>query len=69
MRRLIAFYVDTHSQVMSYSGFEGQAPNEMLFGTGNAVVTKLASDRVQARVERLARNRSAGCGVCKGRAG
>jgi transposase InsO family protein len=69
LRRLIAFYVDAHNEVMPHSAFEGQTPNEVFFGTGDPAVAKLASDRMQAQTERLARNRSAGCGVCIGRAG
>ena len=69
VRRLIAFYVDGHNDVMPHSAFDGQTPNEVFFGTGDAVVAKLAAKRVQAQTERMARNRSAGCGVCIGRAG
>jgi len=67
--RLIAFYVEAHNEVMPHSAFEGHTPNEVFFGTGDAVVAKLAAERVQAQAERMARNRSAGCGVCIGRAG
>ena len=69
LRRLIAFYVDAHNEVMPHSAFEGHTPNEVFFGTGDAVVAKLAADRVHAQAERMARNRSVGCGVCIGRAG
>ena len=69
LRRLIAFYVEAHNEVMPHSAFEGHTPNEVFFGTGDAVVAKLAADRVHAQAERMARNRSAGCGVCIGRAG
>ncbi len=69
VRRLIAFYVEAHNDVMPHSAFDGQTPNEVFFGTGDAVVAKLAAERVQAQIERMARNRSAGCGVCIGRAG
>ncbi len=61
--------MEAHNDVMPHSAFEGQTPNEVFFGTGDAVVAKLASDRVQAQTERMARNRSVGCGVCLGRAG
>ena len=69
LRRLIAFYVEAHNEVMPHSAFEGQTPNEVFFGTGGAVVAKLAAERVQAQTERMARNRSASCGACIGRAG
>ena len=64
LRRLLAFYVEAHKEVMPHSAFEGQTPNEVFFGTGDAVVAKLAPDRVQAQTERMARNRSVGCGLC-----
>ena len=69
LRRLIAFYVEAHNEVMPHSAFEGQTPNEVFFGTGDAILAKLAAERAQARTERMTRNRSAGCGVCIGRGG
>jgi putative transposase len=69
LQRLIAFYVEAHNEVMPHSAFNGQTPNEVFFGTGDAVVAKLAAKRVQAQAKRMARNRSVGCGACIGRAG
>jgi hypothetical protein len=69
LRRLIAFYVEAPNEVMPHSAFQGQTPSEVFFGTGDAVVAKLAADRVQAQTERIARNRPVGCRVCIGRAG
>ena len=69
VRRLIAFYVEAHNDVIPHSAFDGQTPNEVFFGTGDAVVAKLAAERVQAQTERMDRNRSVGCGVCIRRAG
>ena len=69
LRRLIAFYVEAHNDVMPHSAFEGQTPNEVFFETGAAVVDKLVAERVQAQAERMAWNRSVECGVCIGRAG
>ncbi len=69
LRRLIAFYVDAHNRKMPHSVFEGQTPNEMFFGTGDAVVAELVAGRGQAQEERMAMNRSSGCGVCIARAG
>jgi putative transposase len=69
LRRLVAFYVEAHNDVMSHSAFAGQTPNEVFFGTGDAVAARLAAKRVQAQTERIDRNRSAGCGVCIARAG
>ena len=69
VRRLIAFYVEAHNDVIPHSAFDGQTPNEVFFGTGDAVVARLAVERVQAQTERMDRNRSVGCGVCIRRAG
>jgi putative transposase len=69
LRRLIAVYVEAHDDVIPHSAFDGQTPNEVFFGTGDAVVANLAAERVQAQTERMDRNRSAGCGVCIRRAG
>jgi hypothetical protein len=56
-------------KVMPHSAFEGQTPSGVFFGKGDALVAKLAAERVEAQAERMATNRSAGCGVCIGRAG
>ena len=55
--------------MMPHSAFDGQTPNEVFFGTGDAVVAKLAAERVQAQAEQMACNRSVECGICIGRAG
>jgi transposase InsO family protein len=64
--RLIEFYVTAHNEVMPHSAFEGQTPNEMYFGTGDAVAAELATARKTAREERMKANRAAACGVCLG---
>ena len=64
LRRLVAFYVQAHNEVMPHSAFGGQTPNEVYFGTGSAVAAKLASGRARARDARMARNRRTRCGVC-----
>ena len=66
LRRLIAFYVEAHNEVMPHSAFEGQTPDEMYFGTGGAVAINLAIARQAAREERMRTNRAARCGVCIG---
>jgi hypothetical protein len=48
VRRLVAFYVDEHNRVLPYSAFRGQTPDEMYFGTGDAVPADLMS-RAAAR--------------------
>jgi putative transposase len=42
VRRLVAFYVDEHNRVLPHSAFRGQTPDEMYFGTGDAVPADLA---------------------------
>jgi hypothetical protein len=38
IRRLVAFYVHEHNHVLPHSAFRGQTPDEMYFGTGDALV-------------------------------
>jgi transposase InsO family protein len=64
--RLIEFYVTAHNEVMPHSAFEGQTPDEMYFGTADAVLLELATTRKTAREERMKANRSAQCDVCIG---
>jgi transposase InsO family protein len=66
LHRLIEFYVTAHNEVMPHSAFEGPTPDEMYFGTGDAVAAELATARKTAREERMKANRAAGCGVCVG---
>ena len=64
LRRLIAFYVRAHNETMPHAAFNGQTPDEMYFGNGDAVVIDLAAARLRARQERIKANRAATCGVC-----
>jgi hypothetical protein len=64
VRRLIAFYVDEHNRVLPHSAFRGQTPDEMYFGTGDAVPADLRSRAAAARRTRAAANRSASCATC-----
>jgi hypothetical protein len=66
LRRLIAFYVRAHNETMPHAAFNGQTPDEIYFGNGDAVVIDLAAARVRARQERMKANRMATCGVCAG---
>src|SRR5499425_3422017 len=43
IRRLVAFYVQEHNTVLPHSAFQGQTPDEMYFGTGDAVAADLTS--------------------------
>jgi transposase InsO family protein len=64
VRRLVAFYVHEHNRVLPHSAFRGQTPDEMCFGTGDAVPADLLSRAVAARRARMEANRSATCETC-----
>ena len=64
VRRLVAFYVDEHNGVLPHSAFRGQTPDEMYFGTGDAVPADLTSGAAAARRGRAEANRSAACRTC-----
>src|SRR5262249_25226286 len=66
VRRLVEFYVDAHNntRVLPHSAFRGQPPDEMYFGTGNAVPADLTTRAAAARRARVKANRSAGCETC-----
>jgi hypothetical protein len=64
LRRLVAFYVDEHNRVLPHSAFRGQTPDEMYFGTGDAVPADVMSRAAAARRTRLEANRSASCETC-----
>jgi putative transposase len=57
VRRLVAFYVDQHNRVLPHSAFRGQTPDEMYFGTGDAVLANLQSAAAAARRARREMNR------------
>ena len=59
-----AFYVDEHNRVLPHSAFRGQTPDEMYFGTRDAVPADLRSRAAAARRARGEANRSAACGTC-----
>ena len=64
IRRLAAFYVHEYNHVLPHSAFRGQTPDEMYFGTGDAVPADLTSRAAAARRSRVAVNRSAACETC-----
>jgi putative transposase len=64
VQRLVAFYVQEHNQVLPHSAFRGQTPDEMYFGTGDAVPADLTARATAARQRRVDANRSATCGTC-----
>jgi putative transposase len=64
VRRLVAFYVDEHNRVLPHAAFRGQTPDEMYFGTGDAMPADLTSRAAAARRARVEANRSASCATC-----
>jgi putative transposase len=64
VRRLVEFYVQEHNRVLPHSAFRGQTPDEMYFGTGDAVPADLTSRAAAARRARVEGNRSAACRMC-----
>jgi hypothetical protein len=64
VRRLVAFYVQEHNRVLPHSAFRGQTPDEVYFGTAEAIPADLTARRAAARRARMAANRPAACGTC-----
>jgi putative transposase len=64
VRRLVEFYVHEPNRVLPHSAFRGQTPDEMYFGTGDAVPAALTSRAAAARRARVEANRSAACETC-----
>jgi hypothetical protein len=64
VRRLVEFYVKEHNRVLPHSAFRGQTPDEMYFGTGDAVPADLTSRAAAARRKCVEANRSASCETC-----
>jgi len=65
VRKLVAFYVEQHNTLLPHSGFRGQTPDEMYFGTGNGIQKQLEASRIATRRSRLKANRSQTCQTCK----
>jgi hypothetical protein len=64
IRRLVAFHVEQHNTVIPHPAFHGETPDEMYFGTGEAVAATLAEQRALARQQRLVANRARSCDDC-----
>jgi hypothetical protein len=64
VRRRVGFYVDQHNRALPHSAFHGQMPDEMYFGSGDAVTADLQSRAAAARRTRAEANRSASCEIC-----
>jgi putative transposase len=64
IHRLVAFHVHEHNHVLPHSACRGQTPDEMYFGTGDAVAADLMAGAVTARRARVGANRLASCRMC-----
>ena len=64
VRTLVEFYVKQHNTVMPHAAFDGQTPDDVYFGVGDGVASKLAEERHEARHKRVSFNRSRSCGAC-----
>lgn len=64
VRRLVAFYVRQHNEVMLHWAFNGLTPDEVYFGNTQGVVEALLVGRVVARAERLRANQEVSCPSC-----
>jgi putative transposase len=64
VRRLVAFYVDQHNRILPHSAFRGQTPEEMYYGTGDAIPAGLTAGAALARRARAEANRSGACETC-----
>jgi putative transposase len=49
---------------MPHNAFNGHTPDEMYFGTGDALAETLITERRVAREDRFAANRALTCGTC-----
>jgi hypothetical protein len=64
VRRLVAFYVREHNEVMPHSAFNGLTPDEVYFGKTDGIVESLAERRAVARRDRIVTNRQSSCPEC-----
>ncbi|AMY09409.1 hypothetical protein LuPra_02624 [Luteitalea pratensis] len=64
VRRLVTFYVDAHNRVLPHSAFRGQTPDEMYFGTADALPADVTARAAAARLARRQANRAASCVTC-----
>jgi hypothetical protein len=62
--KTVAFYVEQHNTVMPHQAFNGHTPDEIYFGTREDLEQELLERRLQARLERVSRNRELTCGNC-----
>ena len=64
VRRLVAFYIQQHNEVLPHSALNGRTPDEGYSGQAENTPAQLAAARKVARDERLAANRALSCEAC-----
>ena len=64
LRKYIEFYVNEYNGRLPHSAIRGQTPDEMYFGTGDDVPSKLDTAKAAALRVRAETNRGMTCGVC-----
>jgi putative transposase len=65
VEKLVTFYVEQYNAHLPHSAFQGQTPDEMYFGTGDAIPKQLEASRAAARKLRMESNRAKKCGACE----
>jgi putative transposase len=64
VRRLVAFYIQQHNEVLPHSALNGRTPDEVYFGQAEDTPARLAAARTVTRADRLAANRAFSCEAC-----
>ena len=65
VRRLVAFYVQQHNQVMPHWALRKLTPDEVYFGTSVGIQERLEKEHAQARDARLKVNQGLTCETCE----
>ena len=65
VRRLVAFYVQQHNQVMPHWALKGLTPDEVYNGTGAGIQERLAEEHARACEARIKTNQSVTCETCE----
>ena len=65
VRRLVAFYVQQHNQVMPHWAHKGLTPDEVYFDTGDGIRERLKVEHAQALQARIKVNQDVTCETCE----
>jgi len=65
VRRLVAFYVQQHNQVMPHWSHKSLTPDEVYFGTSDGIGEHLKVEHARARKARLKVNQGVTCETCE----